>query len=50
MTSFGRKFDFHDAFITNGIITLTIDDVTSFLQLLDVQNIRKNMRFILNKG
>ena len=38
------------SFITNGIVTLTIDGVTSFLQLHDVQNIRKNMRFNLNKG
>ena len=41
---------FMASFITNGIVTLTIDGVTSFLQLLDVQNIRKNMRFSLNKG
>ena len=27
--------------ITYGIVTLTIDGVTSFLQLLDVQNVRK---------
>ena len=50
MTSFGRQFDFHDVIHTNGIVTLTIDGVTSFLQLLDVQNIRKNMRFSLNKN
>ena len=52
MTSFGRQFDFHDvmSFITNGIVTLTIDGVTSILQLFDGQIIRKNMRFSLNKG
>ena len=38
------------SFITNGIVTLTIDGVTSILQLLDVQIVRKNMRFSLNKG
>ena len=27
--------------ITNSLVTLTIDDITLFLQLLDVQNIRK---------
>ena len=36
------------SFITKGIVTLTIDGVTSFIQLLDVQNIRKNMRFSPN--
>ena len=44
MTSFGRQFDFHD-----GIVTLTIDGVTSFLQRLDVQNVRKNTRFSLKQ-
>ena len=36
--------------ITYGIVTLKIDGVTSFLQLLDVQNVRKNTRFSLNKS
>ena len=37
MTSFGRQFDF------NGVNyhIQTIDGVTSFLQLMDVQNVRK---------
>ena len=35
--------------ISYGIVTLTIDGVTSFLQLPDVQNVRKNTRFSLNK-
>ena len=30
--------------------TYTVDGVTSFLQLLDVQNVRKYTRFSLNKG
>ena len=36
--------------ITYGIVTLKIDGVTSFLQLLDVQNVRKSTRFSLNKS
>ena len=36
--------------ITYGIFTLTIDGVTSFLQLIDVQNVRKNTHFSLNKS
>ena len=36
--------------ITNGIVTLTIDGVTTFLQLLDIQNERKIMYFSLNKS
>ena len=36
--------------ISYDIVTLTIDGVMSFLQLLDVQNIRKNTRFSLNKN
>ena len=35
---------------TYGIETLTIDGVASFLQLLDVQNVRKYMRFSLNNS
>ena len=34
------------SFISNGIVKLTIDGIMSFLQLLDVQN----MRFSLKKG
>ena len=36
--------------IIYGIVTLTIDGVTSFLQLLDVQNVHKYTRFSLNKS
>ena len=36
--------------ITYGIVTLTIDGVTLFLQLLDLQNVHKNMCFSLNKS
>ena len=36
--------------ITYGIVTLTIDGVTLFLQLLNVQNVRKNTHFSLNKS
>ena len=36
--------------ITYGIVTLTIDGVTSFLQLLAVQNVHKNMHFSLKKS
>ena len=50
MTSFGRQFEFHDVIIIYRIVKLTIDGVMSFLQLLDVQNVRKNTRFSLNKS
>ena len=40
---------FMTSFIIYGIGTLTIDGVTTFLQLLDVQNVRKNARFSLKK-
>ena len=36
--------------ITYGNVTLTIEGVTSFLQLLDVQNVRRNKCFSLNKS
>ena len=36
--------------ITYGIVTLTIDGVTSFLQQLDVKNVRINTHFSLNKS
>ena len=32
---------------TYGIVTLTIDGVTSFLQLVDVRNLRKNTRLLM---
>ena len=32
---------------TYAIVTLTIDGVTSFSQLLEIKNVGKNMRFIL---
>ena len=54
MTSFDRQFDFHDVIyhIRHCIVDtqLTIDGVTSFLQLLDVQNVHKNTRYSLNKS
>ena len=52
MTSFGHQFDFHDVdlAITYSLVTLTIDDATSFLQLMDVQNVRKSMRFSPKKS
>ena len=36
--------------ITYGIVTLTVDYITSFLQISDVQNKRKNKCFSLNKS
>ena len=36
--------------IIYGIVMLTVDGVMSFLQLLDVQNVRKNISFSLNKS
>ena len=36
--------------ITYGIVMLTVDGVMLFLQLLEVQKIRKNMSFSLNKS
>ena len=38
MASFGRQFGFHDVI---RLVTLTVAVVTSFLQLLEVQNLRK---------
>ena len=50
MTSFCRQIDFMTSFNTNDIVTLTIDGVTSFSQLLDVKNVGKNKRFSLKKS
>ena len=36
--------------ITYGIVTLTIDSISSFSQLLDIQYVRKNTCFSLNKS
>ena len=36
--------------IIHSLVTLTIDGVTSFLQLTDVQNVRNNTRFRPNKS
>ena len=36
--------------ITYSLVILTTDGATSFLQLLDVQNVRKNTRFCPNKS
>ena len=49
VTPFGSPVDFHDV-IYHIPQTLTIDGVASFLQLLDVQNVRKYMRFSLNNS
>ena len=38
------------SFNTFEIVTLTIDGVTSFSQLLDIENVGKNMRFSPNKS
>ena len=38
------------SFITYGIVTLAINGVTSFLQLLDVHNVYKFMRFSPDKS
>ena len=35
--------------ITYGIVTLTIDGLTSFLLLLDVQNVRKMLVSVLTR-
>ena len=50
VTSFSRQFMFMASSITYSIIALTIDGVKSFLELHDVQKIRKNTRFSLNKS
>ena len=44
MSSFGRQFDFHD------IIYHVQPCVMPFLQLMDVQNVCKNMHFSQNKS
>ena len=44
------SLNFMASSLSYGIVTLTIDGVTSFLHLLDVQNVRKNTRFSLNKS
>ena len=36
--------------MTYGIVTVTLDGVRSFLQLLNAQNVPKNTRFSLNKS
>ena len=46
VTSFGRQLIFIMSSITNNLVILTIDGIKSFLQLMGVQNIRKNMRFM----
>ena len=50
VTSFGRQFDFHDVICHISLVTLTIDGETSFLQLMDAQNVHKNMCFSPNKS
>ena len=41
---------FMASFITYDIVTLTIDGITSFLQVLDVKNVRSNTLFSLNNS
>ena len=36
--------------ITYSLVTLTIDDVTSFLRLIDIHNVRKNTHFSPHKS
>ena len=57
MTSFGRQFDFNDVIyhkrhcnVDNRRRNVDNRRRNVVLQLLDVQNIRKNMRFSLKKG
>ena len=51
MTSFCRQFEFHDViYQIQHYVTLTIDSVTSFLKLLEIQNVSKNTCFSLNKS
>ena len=51
MTSFCHQFKFHDViYQIRHYVILTIDSVTSFLKLLDVQNVSKKTRFSLNKS
>ena len=38
---------FITSYVTYDIVMLTIDGVASFLQLLDVQSVRKNTRFLV---
>ena len=45
MKSLGCQLDFMTSSIIYGIVTLTIDGVTSFLQLLYVQIVRKKYTF-----
>ena len=50
MTSFGRQFEFHDVIYHIPHSNAEVDGVTSFLQLLDFQNVCKNTHFSLNKS
>ena len=50
VTSFGRQFDFHDVIYHKRHCNVDNRRRNVVLQLLDVQIIRKNMRFSLNNG
>ena len=50
MTSFGRQFDFHDVIYHIRYCNVDSRRIMLFLQLLEVQNVRKNMSFSLNKS
>ena len=41
--SFGRQFDFMTSFFTYMLVILTLDGVTSFLQLMDIQSVLSKM-------
>ena len=38
------------SYITNSLVSLIVDGVTSFLQLMDVQNVCKHTHFSPNKS
>ena len=50
MTSFGRQFDFHDVIFHKQHCNVNNRRRNVVLQLLDVENLRKNTRFSLNKS
>ena len=50
MPSVGHQFVFYDAiYHICGLVILTLDGVTSFSKLMDVQNICKTVHFSPNK-
>ena len=50
MTSFGRKFDFHDVIYHIRYCNVDNRRRNVVLQLLDAQNVRKNTRYSLNNS